>query len=80
MSDGERNVTIILEADAALVLFELLCRWADDDQDNVNPQHPAEELALARLLGSLESQLPEPFSRQYDTLVADALKRLTPGD
>lgn len=42
------DVTISLTADEALVLFDLLHRWEDDDRVSA-PQHASEQVALWNL-------------------------------
>ena len=39
------NVSISLTADEALVMFDLLHRWEDDDRVSA-PQHASEQVAL----------------------------------
>jgi hypothetical protein len=68
-------VSVLLTADEALVLFELLHRWEDADAVS-GPLVPGEQTALWALSGRLESQLVEPFDKQYLQLVAKARERL----
>jgi hypothetical protein len=73
------DVSIALTADEALVLFDLLHRWEDDDRVTA-PQHAAEQVALWNLSALLERELGEPFDPHYADLVAQARSRLTPSD
>ena len=67
-------ITIELNRDAALVLFELLAEF------NVSPRLELPELAdgisLLRLHGALESTLTEPFRPEYRDLLEAAKRRL----
>lgn len=73
------DVTISLTADEALVLFDLLHRWEDDDRVSA-PQHASEQVALWNLSALLERELRQPFDPQYNGLVSDARTRLAPSD
>jgi len=69
------DVTTSLTADEALVLFDLLHRWEDDEQVS-HPKHHAEQVALWNLSAVLESALVEPFDSGYTDLVSAARTRL----
>ncbi|GAA1963358.1 hypothetical protein GCM10009798_24190 [Nocardioides panacihumi] len=56
------NVSISLTGDVALVLFDLLHRWEDEERVNA-PQHVAEQIALWNLSALLERELSEPFQQ-----------------
>src|SRR5437868_998407 len=72
---SETSVAISLTSDEALVLFDLLHRW--EDQDRVSaPQAKAEKIALSNLSALLERQLVAPFDSRYNMLVAQAAARL----
>ena len=73
------DVSISLTADEALVLFDLLHRWEDDDHVSA-PQHASEQVALWNLSALLERELREPFDSRYADLVAQARSRLNPND
>jgi hypothetical protein len=58
MGHADRDVVIRLTHDEALVLFELLHRW--EDQDRVTqPEHHADYVALWNLSCLLEREHPE---------------------
>jgi hypothetical protein len=62
------DITISLDRNYALVLFELLRRW--EDQEPPLPfEDPSELWALWSLQGSLEKTLAEPFQADYDQLL-----------
>ena len=65
---------VILDADAAVVLFELLHRWEDEDTDL--QLIPGEQTALWVLSGALERLLVEPFDPRYADIVQQARERL----
>lgn len=69
------TVTFHLSRDEALVLFEWLSRLTDDDAQ-APVVHPAEEIALLRVLGRLEKALVEPFDPRYREILAAARARL----
>ena len=73
------DVSIALTTDEALVLFDLLHRWEDDDRVTT-PQHAAEQVALWNLFALLERELREPFDPHYADLVAKARTRLALSD
>lgn len=76
-SVSEDNVTISLSSDEALVLFDLLHRWEDEERVDA-PLHEAEQIALWNLSVLLERQLSEPFQPGYTNLVSEARDRLMP--
>ncbi|MGR0221878.1 hypothetical protein [Agromyces sp. ZXT2-6] len=65
---------VVLQADEALVLFDLLSRWEDEDRDLRLEQ--GEQTAIDALLGALERLLVEPFKPEYSELVREARQRL----
>jgi hypothetical protein len=68
--DYESPVAITLERAEALVLFELMWRFADTERLEILDQ--AEKRALWNLCAYLESVLAEPFDPRYDDLVEAA--------
>ncbi len=78
------NITIGLDADEALVLFELLSRWSDDAGRGDTPsaacfESPAECAVLNTLCCLLERRLAAPFSADYSAMLAAARERFQPG-
>jgi hypothetical protein len=73
------DVSISLTADEALVLFDILHRWEDDDRVSA-PQHASEQVALWNPSALLERELREPFDPGYADQVAAARARLNPSD
>ena len=74
----EREVSLALTKSEALVLFELLARI--DNAASLKFEHPAEQTVLWRLEAELEKTLVEPFSPEYDKLLADARKQVADDD
>lgn len=73
------GVSLQLTRDEALVLFELLHRWEDDNQV-IAPQRPVEQVALWNLSALLERELNGPLDPQYAELVSEASARVSPRD
>jgi hypothetical protein len=71
-------VTIRLTSDEALVLDYLLSRFdtGGDLTKGLVLSDPSERAALWALAAALERELPEPFSSDYDRLLAQAQTRL----
>jgi hypothetical protein len=67
------EVTLTLTKAEALVLFEWLARV---DEAALEFAHPAEQTVLWELEGQLEKTLVEPFSPEYDKLLAEARKQV----
>jgi len=65
------DVTIRLDPDAALVLFDCLARW-DLDEQPLELRDAAEEYAMLQVMAGLESALAEPFRPDYDELLERA--------
>lgn len=63
------DVPISLTGDEALVLFDLLHRWEDDEQVS-SPQHQAEQVALWNLSALLERAVPEALDPRYTELIS----------
>ncbi len=57
------EIEIKLSKNKALVLFEFLHRFSDNDKLNI--EHQSEERVLWDILGDLEKKLVEPFSPKY---------------
>ncbi|MFE7846358.1 hypothetical protein ACFUTX_14335 [Microbacterium sp. NPDC057407] len=67
--------SISLETDEALVLFELLHRW--DEENRELPLEPGELAALGALSAALERVLSEPFDLRYAEILEGARARLS---
>ena len=67
-------VRLELTRDEALVLFELLARF--DDNERLSIEDQAEKHALWNLHGLLEKQLVELFDPHYSALLDAARNRL----
>ena len=67
-------VSLSLTADEALILFEFLQRFSDDDCLRIEDQ--VEQRALWNLCGLLEKSLSVPLAADYATLLAEARDRL----
>jgi len=78
MADPD-DVHLSLTGDEALLLFDLLHRWADADQVSA-PRNEAELVALWNLSAALETVLTAPLSPDYARLVSEAQARLKPTD
>ena len=76
MAESE-GVSVSLTGDEALVLFDVLHRWEDEEQVTA-PRNEAEQVALWNLSAALEKVLVQPFSPEYARLVSEAQARLTP--
>ena len=72
------TVTLELDHDAAIVIFELLSKNSESAGSSL-ALSPADECALDQLLCCLESKLVEPFASNYGEAVerarASLLKR-----
>jgi hypothetical protein len=67
-------IRLELDADHALVLFDLLSRF--EDTELLSVENEAEKRVLWNLHGLLEQQLVESFDENYDALVVAARLRL----
>jgi len=65
------TVTLELDHDAAIVIFELLSKNSEGAGSSL-ALSPADECALDQLLGCLEKTLVEPFSSEYGKIVGQA--------
>lgn len=70
----DEPVTIVLPPDEALVLFELLSRYEETERLTVDGA--AEEIALWRLQGKLQSLLVTPLLPDYAERLHGARERL----
>ena len=68
------NIEISLTRDEALVFFEFLSRFSDNDKLDI--QHQAEERVLWDLTCSLEKILVAPFSKDYRTILENARDKI----
>ena len=64
-------VTLELDHDAAIVIFELLSRHSEGEGASLGLS-PADQCALDQLLGGLERKLVEPFAPNYRETVERA--------
>jgi len=69
------NVNLTLSKDEALVLFEFLSRFSDEEKLEIKDK--SEEQVLWNVQGSLEKLLSEPFSKEYSSLLDKARRNLT---
>ena len=76
---AENDVSLALSGDEALVLFDLLSRWIDDEKGTSIRTHihdDAELWALNNVLVTLERMLVTPFSSEYRQRLGEARERL----
>lgn len=71
---SEKRVTLEVSGSEALVLFEFLSRFDDDEKLDIADR--AEERVLWNLHGQLEKQLVEPFKGDYDRLLEQARSKV----
>lgn len=69
-----KPVNIELTGDQALVLFEWIKRFNEQDQEDFEDQ--AEERVLWDVEAMLEKAMSEPFGGDYDGLLAKARKNV----
>lgn len=69
------DVTLTLDADQALVLFELLARRREQ-AGAVTIEHEGEARVLDMIEATLEGELAEPFAPDYRTLLEQSRARL----
>jgi hypothetical protein len=67
-------LTITLDADEALVLFDFL--WRYEQEERLAVEDPAEGVVLTRLLGALERHLVAPFDPRFSELLGAARARI----
>jgi hypothetical protein len=87
MAKPDDVVSLALDRDVALVVFDFLARTADEEGGEMLQDallHKAELPALLDLLAVLEERLEEPFASNYERKVEAArervVDRLTTGD
>ena len=68
------EVEIKLTKDEALVLFDVMSRFSNEDKLCIQDQ--AEERALWNLTCVLEKELAEPFSKNWQSIIEAARSRL----
>ena len=68
------RVEIKFSRDEAVVLFEFLSRFVEEDELRI--EDDAEDIALWNLKSDLEKFLIEPFQENYKQAVEDARKNL----
>ena len=68
------KINIELSESEALVLFEFVSRFSDDEKLEI--KDPAEERILWNICCQLESILVEPFKENYGELLAAASKEV----
>ena len=69
------EITIKLTKDEALVFFEFLSRFNEDDNKEIF-QDQAEEKTLWIIEGQLEKILVEPFMPNYQDIIQEARSRI----
>jgi hypothetical protein len=72
-------VSLSLDRDVALVVFDFLARAADEERGELLKDallYNAELPALLDLLALLEEKLEEPFARDYERKAAAARERV----
>ena len=69
------EITIKLDKDEALVLFDFLSRINDKELKEIF-EDQAEQKALWILEGQLEKQLVEPFKPEYKDIVREARNKI----
>lgn len=68
------EVTLKVTKDEALVLFDFLSRFSNEDKLSIQDQ--AEERALWNLTCVFEKQLAEPFDKNWPHIIEAARNRL----
>ena len=68
------EVEIKLSKDEALVLFDFMSRFSNEDKLSIQDQ--SEERALWNLTCVLEKVLAEPFSTEWESIIEGARNRL----
>ncbi len=71
---SQEKITLQLAKPEALILFELLADF--QRQPSLRIRDGADRLSLIRLYGALQSTLVEPFSKDYDRIIATARDKL----
>ena len=70
LCNPSETVSVILSRPQALVLFEFLSRFSE--QERLEFHDPAERRVLWDILAKLETELPEPLRQDYDLLLKEA--------
>lgn len=70
MSSPAEEVTLSLSKEEALVLFEFVSRFSEEQKLGIEDQ--AEERVLCNICCDLEKKLIEPLSADYAAILADA--------
>jgi hypothetical protein len=75
----DKPLTLSLDADESLVLFEFLSRLDEHTESSIDD---AAATVLTKILGLLEKHLVAPFDPKYDALLSAARARILnlPGD
>ena len=69
----EEDVVITLKKEEALVLFEYITKF---NNENKNKSCNSDTYALWSLENALEEKLAEPFLENYDKIILEARKKL----
>jgi hypothetical protein len=72
--NGDERVAISLSRDAALILFEFLSRFSEDEELRI--AHQAEERVLWNMQCDLEKALSDPLSHDYPDRLQQARERV----
>jgi len=74
MSPIQDKISVLLDKEEALVLFEMLERLVEEREKELLPllESSAEFAVLCRLASHLEQHLKEPLSDDYETLLTKA--------
>lgn len=70
LNNSSETVSVILSKAQALVLFEFLSRFSE--QERLEIHDPAERRVLWDIPAKLETELPEPLRQDYDLLLKEA--------
>lgn len=68
------KVNLTLSKEEALVLFEFLSRFSEEERLEIKCQSEAQ--VLWNVQGSLEKRLAEPLSKEYSSILEKARKKL----
>ena len=74
------EISVSLNSDEAIVLFELLSRWINDNRAptaDKSFEHSSELATLQNVLTSLESQLAAPFRQDYKLILHQSRERVS---
>ena len=73
-TDNNDTVPLVLSKAQALVLFEFLSRFSEQQQLDIRDQ--SEQRVLWDILANLEGALPEPLAHDYDQQLQRARESL----